>query len=70
MLTGPPPKFYGTRDILPAPERRLILRDPTGLLAAGLKIDQRLTDALEVGLNLGVGVEVVLYVVGDLGRWR
>lgn len=30
------------------------------------EINQRLTDTLQVSLNLWVGVEVVLYVVGDL----
>ena len=29
------------------------------------EIHQRLTDPLQIGLNLRVGVEVVLYVVGD-----
>ena len=30
------------------------------------EIDQRLTDTLQIGLNLRVGVQVILYVVTDL----
>jgi hypothetical protein len=36
MLTGPPPKFHGTRDILPVPSGQAVIDiDPVGLHAEG-----------------------------------
>src|ERR1700692_3566921 len=42
-----------------------LARARRGHAASTPEINQRLTDTLQVGFNLRVGVEVVLYVVGD-----